>query len=307
MTDETPHGSAPEEVPANASDNTANNDGHVPDAPPAPAAENALPATTGAPLPPAPPLPPVQPLAAEAAKSGLPGWAWALIIAGGLFVIGMIVTVVVVAVVIVGAANKEDCSLPGSCGQGLPPITAEEPIEELTEPASGERITLDGNANFGEPPVWGVTLDPEWEILVFDEDGINSLGDPTTGCNIVTSQRQTAVSTPTGGDLAASEAAMQEEVEALIVSGVSMQELDSGTVDIAVASESSGVSIEFLTSVRYQESSEGASRVSELLVRGMPASGSIMAALVVCETSVYEAGESPFNDLISGLAVTAGY
>ncbi|QAV70287.1 hypothetical protein ESZ53_07425 [Salinibacterium sp. UTAS2018] len=260
MTDETPHGSAPEEVPVNTADNTA-------------------------------------------AKSGLPGWAWALIIAGALFVIGIIVTVVIVAVVIVGVANKEDCSLPGSCGQGLPPISAEEPAE----PASGDRITLDGNANFGEPPVWGVPLDADWEIKVFDEDGINSFGDPTTGCNIVTSQRQTAVSTPAGGDLAASQAAMQEELDALMLNGVSMQELDSGVVDIAVASESSGVSIEFLTTAQYQESSEGTSRVSELLVRGMPASGSIMAALVLCETSVYEAGESPFNDLVSGLAVTASY
>ncbi|QYH35300.1 hypothetical protein [Salinibacterium sp. M195] len=315
MTDHTPNDSVPEEVSGSREEAPgvpANSNGQVSPEPTEPPAETVPPAPAGRPaetVPPAStgqPMPPVQPPAVAAAKSGMPGWAWALIIGGGVVLIGMVIAVVIIVVIISGALNRGDCSLPGSCGQGLPPVTSEEPADEPAD-GSAERITLDGNADFGGAPVWGVPVDPAWEVLVFDQDGINSFRDPESGCYIVTSQRQTAVSNPADGDIAASEAAMQEEIAALMSITSTIEELDSGTLDIAVATQSSGISIEFLTSAQLQTVSAGDMRVSEILVRGMPSSGSIMSTLVLCSANTYETGESPFSDIASQLTVNAGF
>lgn len=254
----------------------------------------------GAPTAPRPPV-----------KKGLPGWALALIIVGGVLFIGFVVAAVVVASLILNAMNQQDCSAPGSCGQVAPHSPTEDwPDDSTTTPDnSGEStdwIPLDEVADFGGPAIWTVSVLDGWDVVTFDLGGINSFENKQTGCVFVTSQNAMTVDPTVTSDRAASEELIRQLTQNLSDSATSTVELGTGAIDVAVGSAESGATVEFLTTALEQELPQG-TRVVEILARRMPASGGFMWAQLSCDASIYNSGESPFTELVAGLSAGPDY
>ncbi|TQO20370.1 hypothetical protein FB472_2001 [Rhodoglobus vestalii] len=241
-------------------------------------------------------------------KSSLPRWALALILGAGVLFIGGILSIIVAVTLLASVFAADNCSSPESCGQELSPTpSAERPGVAGAPSSSVDRIPLDGSADFGGPPVWNVLLDPSWEILKFDENGVNMFQNADSGCLLLTSQNEQDVAPVEAGDRVASEQLLSQQIDTFAAVDPNASVLDSRSVDIAVGAAGSGSTIEFSSATLQRTLSSGNAETMELIARSLPASGSFMWAVVSCETGIYEAGESPFTGITKVLAVTVDF
>ncbi len=70
----------------------------------------------------------------------------------------------------------------------LPPATEELPEEDPNTSEQLEVVTLDDVSNFAAGPYWGVPFEDGWDIVRFDEQGVNEFTNPTAGCQFLTYQ-----------------------------------------------------------------------------------------------------------------------
>ncbi len=273
MTDQTPHDGVP---PENGQ-------------PPMPAGVPVGPTDPGAPVP---------------SKKRLPGWAIALIIGGGLLLIGIIVVAIMVVSMFLNTRQIEDCSMPGSCGQGLPPTpTGEASISPTESDPSTDNIPLDGSAAFSNPPVWNTPFLSGWDINIFDQEGVNQFESKALGCLFTTSQNMQSVDASSPSDAAQSTQLMNDltdsivkEVPDAIVTGMRPAEVGLGI--------SGSHTIEFATA-RVDYTTSLGDYVNVFLARSMPSSGSYMYALVSCPTATMDGAESPLEDLLDQISIVA--
>lgn len=272
MTDQTPDNSAPAQ----------------PVQPPAPLAPPAAAAPGG----PSGPVPP---------KKGMPGWAIGLIIGGAALVILLIVGVVIAVNLIVPKADTT--AEPTSS-----PITkTEEPAQEPVDPgASSDNVTLDDSALFDGPPVWSAPILAGWDIVTFDEGGINRFKDSASGCTFMTSQNLQKVDTSSTSDRSTTQKLATQLQESITSRTTEAEVIYSKSVDLSKSLAGSGPTIEFAT-VRVDYSVDSNNFSSVFFARSMPASGSYMFTQLECMKTIMDSSTSPLDELTSKISVSSGY
>jgi len=178
-----------------------------------------------------------------------------------------------------------------------------------TDPLAGitGTISLDDQVDLGGIfPVWGYPFQDGWEVLTFDQNGINQSQNADLGCLFTSSQNKQAA-----GDLAATDdltdtlATVDALEQQLLASGNEAKLVgELGSTDFGVTLPGAEQRIEFLTTrVDYLNPEQGVSYTNEIAARAMPAAESFMYIVVSCPTSLVDSGASPFEQLRSGLAV----
>ncbi len=259
----------------------------------------------GAPVPPqGQPVPP---------KKGLPGWAWALIGVGGVLLIGIIVAVVVGASLFFNRVNPQPpCGEPGAEGCGPPATlsTTDPSTDPTTEPDS-DFVSINQLADFdGTIPVWGFPVLDDWEITIFDENGINQMVHVSNGCQFTSSQNEQAPLTSGADDDYIDTQLTLESIEQDILDAAQDAEIVSslGSTEFALDSLGSGRSIEFLTSsIEYLNLDSNTRYTNEVAVRAMPQANAAMYVLLSCPSDLVNAGDSPFEEIRAELAVIPGF
>lgn len=241
---------------------------------------------------------------------GFRPWMWlpvagfsALVIAGAV-ASGFLVGGSVVDQVNAGRA----AAVPAPAGTESPePTAAPADPADASELVAGALITLDQQVDVGATfPIWGYPMQTGWEILTFDEGGINRSKNVELGCLFTSSQnRQPAYDLDATDDLsdtlASIEALEQQQLESANQATL-VGEL--GSTDFGINLPGAGERIEFLTTrIDYMEPDLGVSYTNEVAVRAMPLAESSMYIVVTCPTALVDAGGSPFEELRAGLAV----
>jgi len=241
---------------------------------------------------------------------GLRPWMWlpvagfsALVIAGAVgsgFLVGGSVADQVNA----GRAAEAPAA---SATELAEPTAAPTETAESAELVAGALITLDEQVDIGATfPIWGYPMQTGWEILTFDQGGINQSKNVELGCLFTSSQnKQPAYDLEATDDLSDTLAS---------INSLEQQQLDSGnqatlvgefgSTDFGINLPGAGERIEFLTTrIDYMEPELGVSYTNEIAVRAMPLAESSMYIVVTCPTALVDAGGSPFEELRAGLAV----
>ena len=262
-------------------------------------------AAVGSPQPQPQPQPP--------RRGGLPGWAWALIGGGALVMIAIMVTVVIVVSSVLGAighGQAEPVETPAPAASDSAPAT-EAPAagSTLTEGEAGI-FSLDDQVDLGDTfPVWGYPFQDGWELVLFDQEGVNQSENAELGCLFTSSQNvQPAVDVTATDDLTDTLATVDVLEKRLLASGPEAKLVgELGSTDFGVNLAGAEERLEFLTTrVDYMNPEAGVSYTNEIAVRAMPLAEALMYVVLSCPTSLVDAGNSPFEELRAGLAVVTG-
>lgn len=138
----------------------------------------------GQPLPGQPPQPgqqyaPGMPPTGAPPRKGLPVGAWIGIGAGALVLLLIIALGIALPFLLKGPATSEPAPVPP---------TTEVPEEEPETPAQLDLVTLDDPSEFAAGPYWAVPFEDGWDIVRFDEQGVNEFKNLATGCMFFTYQ-----------------------------------------------------------------------------------------------------------------------
>ncbi|MEC5183222.1 hypothetical protein RCH12_000669 [Cryobacterium sp. MP_3.1] len=178
---------------------------------------------------------------------------------------------------------------------------------ESTEIAAGALIPLDEHVDVGSTfPIWGYPMQTGWEILTFDQAGINQSENVELGCLFTSSQnKQPAYDLDATDDLSDTVATMATfEQQQLDAGNQATLVGDRSSTDFGINLPGADERIEFLTTrIDYLEPEMGVSYTNEIAVRAMPLAESAMYIVVTCPTALVDAGQSPFEELRAGLAV----
>lgn len=244
--------------------------------------------------------------AATAARRKLPGWAWALIIGVPLLLLMAAGTgLVLIGLVVSTASEYAGCDDDGYCDAGN--ISTSAPGSTAAPVDGGDptnRVTLDGNAVFDGQPVWSFTLEPTWQALAFDQDGINVFLDDATGCQLITSQRLALPAPEALSDVEVSYALLTQEIRDFTAGDPAALILNPGSTDIAIAAVDGDSTLEFASATIDQTSPAGVSTTTEIAARSMPGSESELVAALTCDTAAFDAFDSKFELFSTALAVT---
>lgn len=249
-------------------------------------------------------------------RRGLPGWAWALIAGGAVLFIAVIVILGLAASAILGAVTRVDdaADQPASPSATADTVTPSTPMptESAAAPtgadeATGTLISLNEHADLGETfPIWRYPILDGWEIVVFDQEGINTTQNTELGCTFTSSQnKQPAQDVSATEDLTDSLATF-EVLEQRWLDSASDAELigELDTTSFAVAYPGGQGSLEFISSrIDYLDDATKVRYTSEIAGRAMPLAESFMYIEVSCPTALVDAGQSPFEELRDGLEV----
>lgn len=123
---------------------------------------------------------PGAPPAGPTPRKGLPVGAWIGIGAGALVLLLLIISGIFVTTLLRSAAVPEPIP--------APPITEELPEEDPGASDPLEVVTLDDVTNFKAGPYWGVPFESGWDIVRFDEQGVNEFSNAAVGCQFLTYQ-----------------------------------------------------------------------------------------------------------------------
>lgn len=250
-----------------------------------------------------PPVPPADPHAATPMypggpvppKKGLPGWALALIIGGGVLLIGVIVVAVLVFSLIANSVKNQADPEPEST-----PVATE---EASPDPGlKNESIPLSGSADFGGPPIWGAPYLSGWDIKILDQEGINSFENLTLGCTFTTSQNIQDVDRSSSSDEASSRSLMDVLKNEIFKRSPDSVEAAEDIVDLSIGASGSSSTIEFLSS-RLDFTASSGEFTSVIFARSMPHSGSYMYTHLECTRAAIDGADSPLQTLTDQLAV----
>ena len=112
-------------------------------------------------------------------RKGLPVGAWIGIGAGALVLLLIIALGIALPFMLKGPATPEPAPAPP---------TTEVPEEEPETPAQLDLVTLDDPSEFAAGPYWAVPFEDGWDIVRFDEQGVNEFKNVATGCMFFTYQ-----------------------------------------------------------------------------------------------------------------------
>jgi len=212
-----------------------------------------------------------------------------------------------VANVLVGQATHAlICDADGYCGLGVGPESAPSATGDPVDAAGPtNRVTLDGNAFFDGQPVWSFTLNPTWQAIPFDQDGINVFQDEATGCQLITTQSLVLPDPEALSDVEVSYALLSREIEGFTADDPDALILNRGATDIAIAVVGSDSTLEFASATIDQTGPEGVAKSTEIAVRSMPDSKSELVAALTCDTAVHNTFDTEFELFSTALAVTA--
>ncbi|MBX0300705.1 hypothetical protein K2F54_12040 [Cryobacterium sp. 1639] len=280
-------------------------------------AEPANPAETGAPAA-APdvadavyggPTPPVAP-----SRRGLPRWAWFLIGGGALVMIAFVVVVAIVVNSVIGAVTaNEGADQPVAAPTGEPTETA--PPTDGAEPsatpgagvADGALLAVDDQADFGGAfPIWGYPMQDGWEIVIFDQEGVNQSTNEELDCMFTSSQnKQPAQDLEATDDLSDTLATMEALEQGVLENGTGAELIgDLDSTDFALSTPDGQGRIEFVTSrIDFVDPNLQLNYTNQIAGRAMPQAESFMYVVVTCPTALVDAGDSPFEELRAGLQV----
>lgn len=242
-------------------------------------------------------------------RSGLRPWMW-LPVAGfaALSITGAVVSGVAVGGSVAEQVNADRAGVPAVPTEAATaePTTAP-PSGESTEIAAGAVITLDEHVDIGSTfPIWGYPMQTGWEILTFDQGGINQSENSELACLFTSSQnKQPANDLDATDDLSDTLATMDSLERQQLDSGHQAELVgELGSTDFGINVADAAERIEFLTTrIDYMEPELGVSYTNEIAVRAMPLAESAMYIVVTCPTALVESGGSPFEELRAGLAV----
>lgn len=231
-------------------------------------------------------------------KKGLPGWALALIIGGGVLLIGVIVVAVLIFTMVANAAKEL-----ADIGQD---VTSTSPAEEPTGPSDSgtniDSIPLSGAADFGGPPIWGAPYLSGWDIKVFDQEGINSFENLTLGCTFTTSQNVQEVDRASSSDETSTRSLMDVLKNEIFKRSPDAVEAAESIVDLSIGVSGSSSTIEF-SSLRLDFTASSGEYTSVIFARSMPQSGSYMYTHLECTRAAIDGADSPLQALTDQLAV----
>jgi len=247
-----------------------------------------------------------------ARRGGLRPWMW-LPVAGFavLSIAGAVGAGLLLGGSVVDQVNAGRAGVPSvpteAATDAAEPTEAPTSSAESTEIVAGALISLDEHVDVGSTfPIWGYPMQTGWEIITFDEAGINQSENAELGCLFTSSQnKQPALDLDATDDLSDTLAT---------IDSLEQQQLDSGnqaalvgelgSTDFGINLPGADERIEFLTTrLDYMEPQAGVSYTNEIAVRAMPLADSAMYIVVTCPTSLVDAGNSPFEELRAGLAV----
>lgn len=238
--------------------------------------------------PPAPPTPPQ--------RKGLPAWAWVLISVAALFFIGVIVAIAVFVPRFINATASGPLPIPAV------PAPAPAPTEklEIGEAPSGTVYTMDDQVDFSAGPFWNVTFEGDWDIDIFDVDGVNQMTNLAAGCTFYTFQgfgpleaadatddrEATELTIPTALQMGLPWAASDDPV--VLPDGERLVEYDFGAAEVA------------MQQVRATYTgADGKPRERLLLLRAFTPGSNALLAQVDCP-----AGSPELEARLDGLAIT---
>lgn len=236
-------------------------------------------------------------------RRGLPRWAWALIVAGGIVFIGIAAAFVVSASLVFGASPAADCDGTRCNSEGTA-ITKGKSTQSPTPLAGGvERIPLTTLAVFDGQPVWAWQMTPDWKHITFDDDGVNVWQHDETGCSLITSQTVASQMAESPTDSVPSEEMVDGVIEAFAEKGPEASVLDVGTIDIVYSTSRGETAIEFATGTVALTLPTGEHQVAEVIARSMPDSGTSLVATMTCDPAVHAAAAEPYGQLRTIFAV----
>lgn len=249
-------------------------------------------------------------------RRGLPGWAWAVITGGAVLCIAVIVILGLAASAILGAVTRvvDAADQPASPSAPADTVTPSTPMptESAAAPtgadeATGTLISLNEHADLGKTfPIWRYPILDGWEIVVFEQEGINTTQNAELGCTFTSSQNKQPAQDVTATEDLTDSLATFEVLEQRWLDSASDAELigELDTTSFAVAYPGAQGSLEFISSrIDYLDNATKVRYTSEIAGRAMPLAESFMYIEVSCPTSVVDAGQSPFEELRDGLEV----
>lgn len=235
----------------------------------------------------------------------MPLWVMALIVVGSLV---LITGSIIALTLLFRAPNPGEniaCSLPGSCGQGIPPSASADAQGDTqntpTPTTAPDTISIYTDANLGSSPIWGVLNLSGWDTKALDQKGVNLFANTTLGCTLTTAQTPIPDGAPPGNDFDTSKSVMEALNTQMKDLVTNLQVTPESPVAITLGTENNGATIEF-TQERLDYTNTKGEGASSLFVRTMPQSKSIMILRVDCPRAVMDGADSPVKQLV-GLAV----
>lgn len=237
------------------------------------------------------PVPPGQP-----PRRGLPAWAWVVI---GVFAALFIGLIVAMAVLIPRIVNEfTDAANPSP----LPTEGAPAPTDDFDDDdvLGGTVFSLDQQVPLAAGPFWGIGYDADWQIEIWDTEGVNQLSHAESGCKMYTFQG-------TGVPDAATAATDREATELSIPVALGLGLPWDSAVDPEVGPDGSwNARFDFgpdqveLTQLRAQyTTTSGEARERVILLRAFLPVNNVLLAQVDCP-----AGESELMDQLEDFSVT---
>lgn len=236
--------------------------------------------------------PPLQPTGAPA-RGGLPVWAWVIIGVAAAIVLALIVASAIVIPRLASSLSQRVITHP----------TAEMPLPSEPWPddlADGVLYTLDDQVPLEAGPFWSVPFSPNWEIDVFDVDGVNQLSNPVNGCVLYTYQ---GTGLPPEDSGASDRAATQAALPAAVQSGLPFDAAANpemrpdGTEDVDLDFGPDEVEMMQLRTVYTTVGGESRERV--MLLRAFLPSANVLLAQIDCPS-----GTDDIDDQFDEFAIT---
>ena len=237
------------------------------------------------------PVPPGQP-----PRRGLPAWAWVVLGVVAALFIGLIVAM---AVLIPRIVNEfTDAANPSP----LPTEGVPAPTDDLDDDdfLGGTVYSLDQQVPLAAGPFWGIGYDADWQIEIWDTDGVNQMSHAESGCKMYTFQG-------TGVPDAAGSATDREATELSVPVALGLGLPWDSAVDPEVMPNGSlNVRFDFgpdqveLTQLRAQYTTTGGeARERVILLRAFLPLNNVLLAQVDCP-----AGEPELMDQLEDFSVT---
>ena len=237
-------------------------------------------------------------------RRGLPIWVWVVL---GVLVLALVGGIV--AAVLIGShiANSVRDAAPVPIDDETILVDPDDP-EETTGPDAGfVTYYLDDVAMFDDGPFWTVGVPGgDWEIVRFDEAGVNEFENPALQCTFLTYQGLGDGTAPgPDGDLDPT------YTQAELVAG---QVIDSTATDVELTelgteflpAEYGAAEVEFLFDrYDFSDPASGTPVTVLMLTRAFTQTDGLLAAHVTCPTAVIDGADSPVEDTLLSLSAVS--
>ena len=237
------------------------------------------------------PVPPGQP-----PRRGLPAWAWVVLGVVAALFIGLIVAM---AVLIPRMMSEfADAAGPSPVPTEQAPAPTDDPGDDDT--LGGTVYSLDQRVTLAAGPFWGIDFDEDWQIEIWDTNGVNQMSHAESGCKMYTFQG-------TGVPDAAGSASDREATELTIPVALGMGLPWDASGEPSVQPDGSwNATLDFgpdqveMAQLRAQYTSTGGeARERVMILRAFLPTNNVLLAQVDCP-----AGSTELTDRIDDLTVS---